>query len=76
MKEQPKINSKWVRKDWDGGNTYTVLAVTNTAHLSEKYPPQVIYQGDNGHFWSKDLEQWPGSLIPLEEAEKRKEVSN
>ena len=44
-------------------NAYTVLAVTNLAHEHARHPPQIVYQGDNDHYWSRPLADWPGSLI-------------
>lgn len=44
-------------------NGYTVVGTTNTAHLSDEHPPQVIYQGDNTFMWSLPLSEWPGNLI-------------
>jgi|AntDeeMinimDraft_4_1070355.scaffolds.fasta_scaffold44224_2 hypothetical protein len=65
----PELQSRWCRKDGanpsgDQHHGYTVVAVTNTAHPHERHPPQVIYQGDNGHYWSLPLTEWPGNLVP------------
>jgi hypothetical protein len=62
----PKAGSRWYR---DCGNPYapngyTVLFITNTENVSDKHPPQVVYQGDNGKMWSLDLNRWPGNLVP------------
>lgn len=62
-------NMRWRRKDAvdakdNAYQGYTVLFVTNTAHLHERHPPQVVYRGDNGHMWSLPLDKWPGNLIP------------
>ena len=63
----PEVGSRWVRQNYDPNkgryNGYTVLFVTNLAHISENHPPQVVYRGDNGHFWSLPFSQWPGSLV-------------
>lgn len=64
-----EIGSRWMRNTpYDpskgGYNGYTVFAVTNTANLHPNHPPQVIYQGDNGHLWSLPLAEWPGNLVP------------
>ena len=69
MKNVPEIGSRWARRakhDPSKGayNGYTVLFITNTANVSDKHPPQVVYQGDNGFKWSLPLTDWPGSLVP------------
>jgi hypothetical protein len=64
----PKIGSRWVRSNniFSPGvgdyNAYTVFIITNTENSHVNHPPQVIYQGDNGNWWSLPLEQWPGNL--------------
>lgn len=64
----PERGSRWTRADYDPEkgpyNGYTVLFITNTAHPSEAHPQQVVYKGDNGHYWSLPLDTWPGNLIP------------
>lgn len=71
--ETPAIGSRWeIDAVYDPSrgprNAYTVLFVTNLDHLSSKYPPQVVYRGDNGRVWSRSLGQWPGSLRRLPES--------
>jgi len=66
--ETIKIGSRWKRSgqfdpkmgDYNG---YTVLFVTNMENPHLNHPPQVVYQGDNGKYWSLPLDRWPGSLI-------------
>lgn len=65
----PRVGSRWRRtSEYDAAkgpyNGYTVLFITNTAHSHPSHPPQVVYEGDNGHKWSVDLDRWPGSLTP------------
>lgn len=64
----PRIGSRWQRPNYDESkgpyNGYTVLFITNLAHLSIDHPAQVVYEGDNGHQWSLPLERWPGNLVP------------
>jgi hypothetical protein len=68
----PEIGSRWVRPDFDPEkgpfNAYTVVAVTNTAHTHPDHPSQVVYRGDNGHWWSRPVTDWPGSLKPVPDA--------
>lgn len=65
--ENPKIGSRWCRPNYDPSkgpyNGYTVFVVTNTSHPHENHPPQVVYKGDNGKWWSLPLEKWPGNLV-------------
>ena len=65
---EPKVGSRWCRPGYDPSkgpyNGYTVLFVTNLSHRSEKHPPQVVYEGDNGRVWSLPLDKWPGRLVP------------
>ena len=64
---RPEISSRWTRPNYDPKmglyNGYTVLFITNGAHVSERHPQQVVYEGDNGFVWSLPLSDWPGSLI-------------
>lgn len=50
------------------GNEYKVLMITNTAgspERQEKYPKTVVYQGENGHVWSRPLSDWDRSFTEL-----------
>ena len=64
---KPEISSRWVRPDYKPSvgpyNGYTILFITNGAHISEHHPQQVVYEGDNGFIWSLPLSRWPGNLI-------------
>jgi len=65
----PAIQSRWMRgtphdPSMEEYNAYTVIGVTNTANTHPMHPPQVVYQGDNGHLWSLPLAKWPGKLVP------------
>jgi len=76
--EVPALGSRWeIDAVYDPSkgprNAYTVLFVTNLDHLSSKYPPQVVYRGDNGRVWSRSLGQWPGRLRRLPESESEVE---
>jgi len=66
--DTPAIGSRWVRKVpqtlGDSHHGYEVTAITNIAHSHPGHPPQVVYRGDNGHWWSLPLAEWPGSLKP------------
>lgn len=45
------------------GRVYRVERVTNTAHLSEKFPPMVVYVNVyNGTEWSRPLSDWHRSF--------------
>jgi hypothetical protein len=62
------IGTRWCRPDYDPAdgeyNGYTVIGISNTEHEHPNHPKQVIYEGDNGHMWSLQLDKWPGNLIP------------
>lgn len=66
------VGTRWGRKNYNEAkgpyNGYKVLAVTNTEHRHERHPEQVVYIGDNGKLWSCPLSEWPGNLVPEEEA--------
>lgn len=59
----PAIGSKWLYKDHT--MLYTVLLVTNTAHLNSKHPVQVVYKGVNEHTWSMPLVDWYSKMKGL-----------
>ena len=73
----PEPGSRWCRPGYDPQkgpyNGYTVVAVSNTAHRTPKHPPDVVYVGDNGHYWTRPLRDWPGSLVPEEDAHDKEE---
>jgi hypothetical protein len=52
------------------GNVYTVLYLTNTSTLSEKYPISVVYMGQNGNVWSRLLSDWFSSFTKVEYSEQ------
>jgi hypothetical protein len=59
----PKIGSRWGRPDVPSGAFYyEVVCVTNTDHLSDRHPPQVVYRGSNSSMWSTPLSEWPSKL--------------
>lgn len=47
------------------GRVYSVLALANTAHPSEKFPVAVVYQGANGEVWSRPLSEFDGKFTVL-----------
>ena len=59
----PKIGGKWCRPDVSSGDFYyEVVCVTNTDHISDKHPQQVVYRGYNSSMWSMPLSDWPNKL--------------
>lgn len=64
--EKPAKGSFWQHHN---GNRYTVLMVTNTEGddptKREKYPPTVVYEGQNGKLWSRKLADWHRSMTPI-----------
>ena len=69
--DTPAIGSRWTRLNYDPGkglyNAYTILFITNTTNVNPNHPPQIVYKGDNGYYWSRPFDKWPGSLIPEKE---------
>ena len=60
----PEYGSKWQRKDsFQPDFFYEVIAVSNTSHISDRHPQQVIYSGSNGNLWSMPLSEWPNKLV-------------
>ena len=58
----PEPNSHWRHRN---GHLYTVMFITNTAKLSEKHPPDVVYKGSYGRMWSRPLSDWHRSMTKL-----------
>ena len=57
---QPPVAANQVWRH-HSGRLYTVLFMTNTegdGTQRGKYPPTVVYQGDNGRRWSGPLSDW------------------
>lgn len=55
--------SRWVHRN---GCKYIVEAVTNR-HSTDyhRYPPMVVYRGENGHIWSRLAADWDRSMTAL-----------
>ena len=67
--------TRWNRPDYVKAlgpyNGYEVVAVTNVFHQHNDHPPQVVYKGDNGRWWSLPLASWPGRLQPEIDEDRR-----
>ncbi len=65
----PKSGSRWRHhhQTITHNHYYPVIGIANTGNKNPAYPPEVVYQGDNGFLWTKKLDQWPGSLFPAKE---------
>lgn len=50
------------------GTLYTILHVANTTN-TEKYPLTVVYQGENGRVWARELRDWMRSMSPVNKEE-------
>ncbi|MEE8608958.1 MAG: hypothetical protein V3S55_15245 [Nitrospiraceae bacterium] len=59
MTEDPKAGQTWVHRN---GIPYVVLFITNTEHETPSHPPDVIYVGMNGSWWSRPLSDWHRSF--------------
>ena len=58
MDEQKMIGKTYKHKN---GNLYKVLMLTNTegeVERQDKYPPTVVYQGEDKKLWSARLDDW------------------
>lgn len=60
----PEIGSFW--QHHRNGNIYRVLMIANQASTRlEEYPVMVVYQGSNGNVWTRKLDNWFPSFIPV-----------
>lgn len=66
-RDVPKRGSRWAHLN--SFMKYTVLFLTNESSKSDKHPVTVIYLGDNGNLWSRELSSWHDSMIPLKDNE-------
>jgi hypothetical protein len=59
----PEIGSVWRHHN---GNTYLVLLIANNdgddPSKREKYPPTVVYRGENLKVWARKLSDWHRSM--------------
>jgi hypothetical protein len=52
------------------GNYYRVLMMANTESKNQsQYPTSVVYQGQNGHIWSRPLNNWYKSMSIIDPLE-------
>ena len=60
IRKHISAGSRWVHKN---GNVYTVLMLTNTESDDHfRYPPMVVYRGENGNVWSRKASDWDRSM--------------
>ena len=57
--EDLKLGSKWIHNN---GNEYEIIAIANTYSQKEEYPITIIYKGDNGRVWSRQMIDWSRSF--------------
>jgi len=48
------------------GSIHTVLFVCNTTTPNKKYPPMVVYVGQNGALWTRLFSDWDRSFTIIE----------
>lgn len=61
--------SRWIHKN--GHMKYTVLFLTNEKTTDiDKHPIVVVYLGDNGNIWSRNLNTWHESMTMVEKPYK------
>lgn len=64
MIRQLEIGSNWRHSN---GNEYTIKFFTNVNSTDiERYPPTVVYQGNNELLWSRPVNDWHRSFVPLD----------
>lgn len=62
--ERPVIGSSWRHRN---GNIYEVTGYTNLhSENTDRYPIMIIYRGNNGLVWSRQLSDWYRSFSPVE----------
>lgn len=63
----PSVSSTWMHRN---GNSYRVVAITNTSKPSsnvgdERYPATIVYLNvSNGTLWSRRADDWHRSFTP------------
>ena len=63
MIKQLEVGSNWRHKN---GNEYTIMFFTNINSTDlVKYPPTVVYQGNNELLWSRPINDWHRSFVPI-----------
>ncbi len=58
-----KPGTKWQHHN---GIVYTLMFVANVGHVNDKYPPTVVYKGENGNYWTKELSNFVEKMRPVE----------
>ena len=56
------VGSKWIHTN---GNKYEVILLTNESSMNDKYPPTVVYKGENGEIWSRSFVDWGRSFTKI-----------
>jgi hypothetical protein len=47
------------------GNEYTVIAIANYESMNSEYPPQIVYVGRNGRWWTKPIINFLEKMTPI-----------
>lgn len=66
-RDLPKRGSRWTHLN--GFMKYTVLFIANKNTKSDKHPVMVVYIGDNGNYWCREISTWHDSMFPTKEKE-------
>jgi hypothetical protein len=56
------IGSRWKHTN---GIPYVVYDITNVTSKNPNYPVMVSYRGENGNRWSRRLDDWYRSMVPV-----------
>lgn len=64
MIKQLEVGSKWRHKN---GDEYIIRFFTNTTSTDvERYPPTVVYQDNDEFLWSRPINDWHRSFVPID----------
>ena len=59
----PEIYSRWKHEN---GNEYNVILIANeNAPACSEYPIVVIYRGDNGNVWAKNIDNFNSRMTRI-----------
>jgi cellulase/cellobiase CelA1 len=56
------VGSKW---EHENGIPYEVIMIANTYSKNTSYPITIIYKGENGKIWAKDLNNFLTRMTEL-----------
>lgn len=61
------VGTQWTHRN---GNTYTIVVLANCdgddPAKNTKYPPTVVYSGNNGKVWARRIDDWHRSMTRID----------